>query len=86
MSAPPAPSHDCLSLSLSVLGLCVLYHIWHSVCVAVILWLSFISGVCLFPQWLCMFKISWSALMCFLMKIYSFILFDVGIIGIVFVV
>ena len=50
MSAPPAPSHDCLSLSLSVLGLCVLYHIMCSVCVLVILWLSFISGVCLFSQ------------------------------------
>ena len=32
MSSPP---HDCLSLSLSVLGLCVLYHILCSVCVCV---------------------------------------------------
>ena len=42
MSAPTAPSHDC---SLSVLGLCVLYHIWCSVCVLVILCTARNAGV-----------------------------------------
>ena len=49
MSAPPAPSHDCLSLSLCLFWVSVFFITSGVVCVFLSFSESFISGVRLYP-------------------------------------